>query len=75
MTNTTLRPFALATVIAAGFGFAFAILLFKQGYLGGAISIAKLADGATYTGDIQDGLLHGKGTLHCVVVNCFRTVS
>jgi hypothetical protein len=61
--NTTFRTFALAVIFAVGLGFAFATLLFQQVHFGKPIGIAKLVDGATYTGDIQNGLLEGRGTL------------
>jgi hypothetical protein len=61
--NTTFRTFALAVIFAVGLGFAFATLLFHQGPFWKPIGIAKLVDGATYTGDIQNGLLEGRGTL------------
>ena len=56
-TSTKIRTFTLAISLAAVLGFAFAVLLFKQGHFGKPIGIAKLVDGGTYTGNIQDGLL------------------
>ncbi|CAA0104636.1 Uncharacterised protein [Halioglobus japonicus] len=63
MTNPTIRTIALTTILAAVLGFFMGVYFLKHGLIGTPISIAKLADGAIYTGDIQNGLLHGEGTL------------
>ena len=63
MISTQFGTSTLAVLIAAGLGFAIALFLPGSSHFDKPLGVAKLVDGATYTGEILDGRLHGKGTL------------
>ena len=63
VTNTKLGTSILALTLAAGLGYVVAFFLPGKSYFDTPTGVAQLVDGATYTGEILDGQLHGKGDI------------